>query len=304
MCYVGQQSSFETGQQLFKRLMNLEINHQQIHRVSDYCGNSLTELEVQKVEKSENMYSSNLSKSTDDINYIMVDGGMVFTREEQWKEIKLGRIFSTSSILNTSKSRNYISDSLYVSHLGSSSAFTEKLDVYVDDLIKKVFIADGAKWIWNWITSNHPNSIQILDFFHAIENLGRFANAQFKQKEERSKWLSIKRQEIKEGKVETLIKELEKMKPKGSKAIDEKNSLIQYFENNKSRMKYDEYIKKGYQIGSGAIEAAHRNIIQQRMKLSGQRWSKKGAQNMANLRICFQNKQEDLLINSIIRKAA
>ena len=69
-------------------------------------------------------------------------------------------------------------------------------------------------------------------------------------------------------------------------------------------MKYDEYIKKGYQIGSGAIEAAHRNIIQQRMKLSGQRWSKKGAQNMANLRICFQNKQEDLLINSIIRKAA
>lgn len=37
-------------------------------------------------------------------------------------------------------------------------------------------------------------------------------------------------------------------------------------------------------IGSGAIEAAHRNVIQKRLKLSGQRWTIKGAQQITNLR--------------------
>lgn len=41
---------------------------------------------------------------------------------------------------------------------------------------------------------------------------------------------------------------------------------------------------KGYLIGSGAIESAHRNVVQQRLKLSGQRWSVQGAQQIVNLR--------------------
>ncbi len=44
-------------------------------------------------------------------------------------------------------------------------------------------------------------------------------------------------------------------------------------------------------IGSGAIESAHRTVVQKRMKLSGQRWSKKGAQNMLNLRVTHMNGQ-------------
>ena len=37
-------------------------------------------------------------------------------------------------------------------------------------------------------------------------------------------------------------------------------------------------------IGSGAIESAHRTVIQKRMKRSAQRWTKKKAQNMLALR--------------------
>ena len=33
-------------------------------------------------------------------------------------------------------------------------------------------------------------------------------------------------------------------------------------------------------IGSGAIESAHRTVVQKRLKQSGQRWSNSGAQNM------------------------
>lgn len=44
-------------------------------------------------------------------------------------------------------------------------------------------------------------------------------------------------------------------------------------------------------IGSGAIEAAHRTVVQKRMKQSGQRWSMEGAQNMLNLRVTRKNLQ-------------
>ncbi|MEE9373975.1 MAG: hypothetical protein V3V00_13070 [Saprospiraceae bacterium] len=49
-------------------------------------------------------------------------------------------------------------------------------------------------------------------------------------------------------------------------------------------MQYPTYILQDYMIGSGAIETAHKTVIQRRMKLSGQRWSLKGAKNMFNLR--------------------
>jgi hypothetical protein len=47
------------------------------------------------------------------------------------------------------------------------------------------------------------------------------------------------------------------------------------------------YLAKGYLIGSGAMESAHRNVIQQRMKRSGQRWTIEGGQQVLNLRTTY-----------------
>ncbi len=40
-------------------------------------------------------------------------------------------------------------------------------------------------------------------------------------------------------------------------------------------MQYHKYLKEGLLIGSGAIESAHKDVLQQRLKLSGQRWTMK-----------------------------
>jgi 3-hydroxy-3-methylglutaryl CoA synthase len=62
-------------------------------------------------------------------------------------------------------------------------------------------------------------------------------------------------------------------------------------------MKYQEYVKIGCGIiGSGAIESAHRTLVQKRMKQSGQRWSCKGAQNMLNLRVVRKNNDWNKII--------
>jgi hypothetical protein len=64
------------------------------------------------------------------------------------------------------------------------------------------------------------------------------------------------------------------------------------------------YLARGLQIGSGAIEAAHRNVIQKRMKQSGQRWSKKRAQFLLDLRTCHMNNKWNILVELIRKKSA
>lgn len=68
--------------------------------------------------------------------------------------------------------------------------------------------------------------------------------------------------------------------------------LDDYYGTNQDRMDYPQYKKIGCgMIGSGAIESAHRTVVQKWMKQSGQRWTKKGAQNMLNFRVIYMNER-------------
>jgi ribosomal protein L16/L10AE len=84
--------------------------------------------------------------------------------------------------------------------------------------------------------------------------------------------------------------------------IKEKEKLLNYFQPNRDRMDYKTYRKKGLHIGAGAIEAAHRAVIQKRMKLSGQRWIRKRAQNVLNLKACYMSEHWNDVIE-LIRKS-
>jgi hypothetical protein len=68
--------------------------------------------------------------------------------------------------------------------------------------------------------------------------------------------------------------------------------LVNYYSSNAYRMDYCYYKKMGTGIiRAGAIESAHRTVVQKRMKQSGQRWSYEDAQNMLNVRVIRMNGQ-------------
>jgi len=56
--------------------------------------------------------------------------------------------------------------------VGNNTDFLKRFEPYVKPYKHKVFIADGAKWIWNWAEDFYGNSVQTPDFFHAIEKCG------------------------------------------------------------------------------------------------------------------------------------
>lgn len=297
LCLLGQGYVFEEGEEILKTLLGVEMSAKQIQRVSEHYGAKMEE-EIQGYAQNEKAPVLKLKEPEEPV-YAMFDGSMIFTREEQWKEIKVGRVFTESSCVSVQENRHQILQSQYVCHLGGHKEFLEKWESYVDSYAKKVFIADGAKWIWNHVTDAYPEAVQILDFFHAVEKLGAYATIQYSKDTQRNKWMDTQKERLRNNKVNGVINSLKRSKGKNKEADKARLNAIGYYENNRERMQYKTYLATGYIIGSGAIESAHRNVIQQRLKLSGQRWSLDGAQRIANLRACKKSNQWKTLINLI-----
>jgi hypothetical protein len=289
--FMGQSRVFEDASEELKKLTGVEVTSKQVERLTHAYGELL---EVGLGEEPQQIVPQ-----TDELHYCMTDGGMILTREDDWKEMKLARIFSAKAHMAESDKRNFIRSSQYVAHLGGHSPFFKKLEVQTDPLKHMVWICDGAQWIWNRVSSAYPNSTKILDYFHCSEKLHLFAKEAIKEEEERQQWTKLQSELLLANQVKEVICHISLIDCKG-KALESKRNLLTYYENNQDRMQYKTYKDRGLLIGSGPMEAAHRHVIQCRMKLSGQRWTIKGAQQVANLRVA--NKSGNW--NRIVRLAS
>lgn len=284
--FSGQNYVFEDASSQLKRLASVDLCAKQIERLSHAYG-ELVEVYPQQEDEP--------SAQQEDLHYCMADGGMVLTREDGWKEMKLARVFPAKSHMQESEKRNFIRQSSYVAHLGGHSPFFKKLEKQTDNLKNMVWVCDGAKWLWNWIGSSYPGSIQILDYFHCSEKLHEFAREAIKEPGAQKEWTSQQEALLLNGQVGQAIANISLVPCKG-KAKQRQRALLTYYENNRKRMDYKKYREEGLLIGSGPMEAAHRHVIQSRMKLSGQRWTIKGAQQIANLRVANKSgKWENVL---------
>ena len=299
-CLTGQTTVYEEASELLKELLDIELAAPQIQRVCLHYGSSIDSL----VESNCEQILPRLEvKKEEDTTYVMVDGAMLFTREDQWKEIKLGRIFQHHQVVATHINRKEIRHSIYVSHLGSVNDFFPKFERHLVGYKNKVIIGDGAKWIWNWAEDNYPGALQILDFYHAKEKLVLFAKYQFKEEVNRQNWVKEQLEKLLDNRLEEVLSTIRSCRSKGEEAKLAKKKLMDYYTEHEERMQYKTYRDKGLMIGSGPIEAAHRSVIQQRMKLSGQKWSIKGANAIANLR-CYRSSGAWNLVEKIIAAAA
>jgi hypothetical protein len=156
-----------------------------------------------------------------------------------------------------------------------------------------LFIADGARGLWGLKKKYFPDAVEILDWYHMSEYLWKAVYVFYPEgSEEAADWIDKMEDKIISGKVTDVIKGLRvrisKNKIKWNK-LKTLKSVIDYFENNKKRMNYDEYIKKGYPIGSGNVESACRYLVKDRMEKTGMRWKIPGAQSILSLRATYIN---------------
>ena len=304
MVYVGQMEVYGKGVEVLSKLAQVEVCDAQLYRVTDAYGGLLEEQQPAiPVEISEEPVGEH------EVVYAQLDGSMIFT-ETAWQEVKVGRVFREKDcVLSDSENRHgSIRQSHYAAYLGHYQAFCERLRPLLEPYVKLnenlVFITDGALWIRNWLSEHYPLARQILDFYHVKEHLSTFADVAKLQGAEKHQWLEKQSERLKQGQLPKVLDAIRSITLPTPAQRKDQERLLNYLQDNAYRMHYDQYIDYGLFIGSGAIEAAHRTVVQSRLKLSGQRWSNNGAQNMLNLRVACMSNQWHRLVNLIQNSTA
>jgi hypothetical protein len=292
MLFYGQSECYEKCPEMIKKSIGIEVGHSQIHRVVNTYGKEL--------EKTVSSTRTLPPLQSEEVLYAELDGSMLFTRDSVWKEVKVGRIFKSSDCIDPNGKQSWIRHSQYLASLESSKYFTSKMEDLIESYgsigDRLVFINDGATWIRQWIEDAFPNAISILDYYHALEHLYLFVNSHFADKVKAEKWAVKQKELLLDSKVKQVIKNIKKITPQSKIAKE----LIAYYETNIKRMDYKKYKQIGVGIiGSGAIESAHRTVVQKRMKQSGQRWGDCGAQNLLNLRVTYMNEKWEHVIKLV-----
>lgn len=292
LVYAGQLDCYERCNVILEKFIDIEVSASQVYLVTD-CYGKAAETEV-------NVCRSLEPVKKEEVLYVQADGSMIQTRDDGWKEVKVGRMFTSGSCIDPNGNASWIRHSQYVAHLGNSKDFTRQMDTLIESygrLGKRlVFISDGGTWIKNWIEDAFPEAVSILDYYHVCEHLHQFANTVFTDREQLKQWTDAQKELLLQSRVMEVTDNIKQQNCKSKEAL----SIINYYTGNADRMDYQAYKKTGAGIiGSGAIESAHRTVVQKRMKQSGQRWSNKGAQNMLNLRVLTMNGQWDTVVKMI-----
>ena len=158
---------------------------------------------------------------------------------------------------------------------------------------RPICLFDGAHILWDLGEKYFPNAIYILDIIHVLDYLWDAVHVFEKKDSKRAKiltkfYLSM----ILEGKVGYVIGALRQRISKG-KLGKKKRKIVEkaitYYENHREYMHYDEYLAKGYPIGTGVIESACGHLVKDRMQKSGARWKIVGAEPVLNLRSVYAN---------------
>jgi len=222
--------------------------------------------------------------------------------EGHFREVKTGVLLLPEQRVETSPGRRSLVRRFLVSCLGDADAIFQRLYAQVRELgwldsrkTLVVIVGDGAEWIWNrapWFV----HRCEILDFWHAVERAWVFARLRYgDDSAQATQWVHAIAEDLRAGKVQDVIARLKRLRPKTAELRESLAGLIHYYSENVSRMQYDEYLRLGYGIGSGAVESAHKQVIHARMRQAGMRWSEAGARRLLALRLLLLNDDWALL---------
>ncbi len=160
-----------------------------------------------------------------------------------------------------------------------------------------VCVMDGAPTLWKKLQALMKTLgvtiVCILDIFHVMDYLWDAARCVHGSDDKAAEaFVTDRLRRILEGDVGRVIGGLRQMLTKGKFSSSKRktlNTVIGYLHRKKKFMRYDEYLAKGYPIGSGVVEGACGHVVKDRMEGSGMRWSVPGAQSMLDLRCVYLN---------------
>lgn len=180
--------------------------------------------------------------------------------------------------------------------LGGQKAAFEQLARKVErrnseQIIHYVALTDGDRGLKNRVRLDLPQFTLIVDIIHVTEYLWEAANTLLGETHSmREVWMQDALRCLLEDDLDRLLNHLNYQLDGLSKRKQTTlKKVIRYLNNNRDYMHYQDYLAKGYPIGTGVIEGACRHLVKDRFERAGMRWSVAGAQVMLELRAVYLN---------------
>jgi len=205
--------------------------------------------------------------------------------DERFREVKTGVLLLPAERFQSSPGRRSVVRRVLVTCLGNADDIYNHVWARLQELgwlgtkTIVVIVGDGAEWIWNR-AAMFSSRCEILDFWHAIEHAWEFARLRYGEgSPQAERWAHQIAKQLRAGTIEQVMDHLKRLHPTTPDV----------------RMHYDEYLRLGYGIGSGAVENAHKQVVHARLRQAGMRWSEMGARSLLALRLLLLNDDWQLL---------
>jgi hypothetical protein len=131
--------------------------------------------------------------------------------------------------------------------------------------------------------------IRVVDYYHASERLWKLAEQLFGQGRRATSWVrKMQRWLKKPGGAQRVLHSAAALRSRQGlrgKRQSEFEKAYRYLRDRLPYLRYADYQRQGLPLGSGVTEAGCKTVYTQRLKLSGMRWQKAGAQQILNLRV-------------------
>ena len=138
-------------------------------------------------------------------------------------------------------------------------------------------------------TGENLDWIRVVDYYHASERIWTLADLLFGKGEQSTAWArKMQKWMLKPGGVNRVLHSAAAWRDRyGLQGVKraEFRKAYRYLRTRMKYMRYAEYRRVGVPLGSGVTEAGCKTVYTQRLKLSGMRWHKTGAQTILNLRV-------------------
>ena len=221
---------------------------------------------------------------------VSLDGTCMLMGEDGWRETMVG----TLSVYDGEGERQHTIYLAATPEYGKAK-FLGHLEAEIDRLKAKypdvhyVGIADGAKGNWEFL--GRHTDVQVVDFWHAVEYLGKAAVVLFRgHPKTRQSWMDDACHRLKHdpGGAAWVLKRLRSLARERpwAKGNEDVERAITYFANQSGagRMDYAARVAADEPIGSGVTEAACKVIVKQRLCGSGMKWTENGSAVVLSLR--------------------
>jgi hypothetical protein len=281
--------SYGDAAEILQETGQIRISKSSVWRLTRTWGKVLKEQEAQEEHRPASQEpAERLSAS--------LDGALVYVLGEGWKEFKVGTISEVEeeAVLNPitleEEPQGRAKRTSYVATLGGPEAIGELLWPEAvrrgwQTAFDREVVADAAAWIWNLVADYFYDSLQVVDWFHAVEHLSKAAESVYPDAlPPRQRWLNQHKTLLFQGEAEQIGQQLQQLAKTAAPAAQEVlETEAAYFDKHKHRMQYLEWRNEGWLIGSGTVESAAKQY-KQRFTAAGMRWKRDGLERLIPIR--------------------